>query len=115
MTRIKIGQIGIGHNHGAAKMAAVRKFPEQFDVIGYAEENEEWIKKRGELEAYRGLSRLSVDEIIVKCNKLLREYEGQTLELLKKNKTRLQKLSKYLVEQKTIVQPTLEMIDGLSE
>ena len=75
MPRIKIGQIGIGHNHGAAKMAAVRKFPEQFDVIGYAEENEEWIKKRGELEAYRGLSRLSVDEIIEKCDVVLIECD----------------------------------------
>lgn len=44
---IKIGQIGIGHNHGEAKMLAVRKFPELFEVVGYAEENEEWIKKRG--------------------------------------------------------------------
>ena len=41
---IKIGQIGIGHNHGEAKMLTVRKFPELFEVIGYAEENEEWIK-----------------------------------------------------------------------
>lgn len=62
-----------------------------------------------------GLRKDIPDEIIVKCNKLLREYEEQTLELLKKNKTRLQKLSKYLVEQRTIVQPTLEMIDSLSE
>ena len=37
--KIKIGQIGIGHNHGSAKMAAVRKFPELFEVVGYAEEN----------------------------------------------------------------------------
>ena len=27
MKKIKIGQIGIGHNHGSAKMMAVRKFP----------------------------------------------------------------------------------------
>ena len=37
MKKIKIGQIGIGHNHGEAKMQAVRKFPELFEVIGYAE------------------------------------------------------------------------------
>ena len=60
-----------------------------------------------------GLRKDIPDEIIEKCNKLLREYEEQTLELLRKNKNRLQKLSKYLVEQKTIVQPTLEMIDNL--
>ena len=33
---IKIGQIGIGHNHGEGKMRAVRKFPELFEVIDYA-------------------------------------------------------------------------------
>ena len=49
---IKIGQIGIGHNHGEAKMQAVRKISELFEVIGYAEENEEWIKKRGNLKGY---------------------------------------------------------------
>ena len=40
MKKLKIGQIGIGHNHGEAKMLAVRKFPELFEVVGYAEENE---------------------------------------------------------------------------
>ena len=39
MKKIKIGQIGIGHNHGEAKMLAVRKFPELFEVIGYAEDD----------------------------------------------------------------------------
>ena len=33
MERIKIGQIGIGHNHGAEKMTTVRKFPELFEVL----------------------------------------------------------------------------------
>ena len=64
MKRLKIGQIGIGHNHGEGKMAAFRKFPELFEVIGYAEENEESIKRRGDLAVYRDLSRKSVDEII---------------------------------------------------
>ena len=57
MKKIKIGQIGIGHNHGEGKMLAVQKFPELFEVIGYAEENEEWIKKRGNLKGYEGLNR----------------------------------------------------------
>ena len=61
---IRIGQIGIGHNHGEKKMLAVKKFPELFEVIGYAEENERWMEKRGEHKAYEGLSRMSVEEII---------------------------------------------------
>ncbi len=72
---IKIGQIGIGHNHAEAKMRAVRKFPELFEVVGYAEDNEEWIKKRGNFPAYKGLSRLSVDEIIEQCDAILVECD----------------------------------------
>ncbi len=55
MGKIKIGQIGIGHNHAEARLLAIRKFPELFEVVGYAEENEEWIKKRGEFKGYEGI------------------------------------------------------------
>ena len=72
---IKIGQIGIGHNHAEAKMRAVRKFPELFEVVGYAETDEEWVKKRGDLSAYKGLERLSVDEIIAKSDAILVECD----------------------------------------
>lgn len=72
---IKIGQIGIGHNHGEGKMLSVRKFPELFEVVGFAEDNEEWIKKRGNLKGYEGLKRYSVDELIEKCDALLIETD----------------------------------------
>ena len=72
---IKIGQIGIGHNHGEAKMLAVRKFPELFEIVGFAEENERWIEKRGDLKGYKGLKRYSVDELIDKCDALLIETD----------------------------------------
>ena len=75
MKKIKIGQIGIGHNHGSAKMAAVRKFPELFEVVGYAEENERWIEKRGNLPEYEGLTRMSVEELIPKCDALVVECD----------------------------------------
>ncbi|MBQ8559713.1 MAG: Gfo/Idh/MocA family oxidoreductase [Tyzzerella sp.] len=72
---IKIGQIGIGHNHGEAKMLAVKKFPELFEIVGFAEENEEWILKRGNLSGYQGLERLSVDEVIEKSDAVLIETD----------------------------------------
>lgn len=75
MKKIKIGQIGIGHNHGEGKMLAVRKFPELFDVIGYAEENDEWIEKRGNLSCYKDLPRLSVSEIMKKADAVLVECD----------------------------------------
>ena len=72
---IKIGQIGIGHNHGHEKMLAVKKFPELYEVIGYAEENERWIEKRGNMPGYADLKRMSVDELIEKCDALLIETD----------------------------------------
>lgn len=75
MKKIKIGQIGIGHNHGEGKMLAVQKFPELFEAIGYAEENEEWVEKRGNLPCYKDLPRLSVEEIIEKSDAILVECD----------------------------------------
>ncbi len=75
MKKIKIGQIGIGHNHGEGKMLAVQKFPELFEVIGYAEESEEWVEKRGNLPCYEYLPRLSVEEIIEKSDAVLVECD----------------------------------------
>ena len=72
---IKIGQIGIGHNHGEEKMRTVRKFPELFEVVGYAEENDEWVAKRGSLAGYQGLKRLSVDEVIAQSDAVLIETD----------------------------------------
>ena len=75
MKKIRIGQIGIGHNHGEGKMLAVQKFPELFEVIGYAEENEKWVEKRGNLPCYKDLPRLSVEEIIEKSDAILVECD----------------------------------------
>ncbi len=75
MEKIKIGQIGIGHNHGHSKMKAVRKFPELFEVIGYAEENERWVEKRGAMKGYEGLPRLSVEEILEKSDAVIVESD----------------------------------------
>ena len=51
---IKLGQIGIGHNHGEAKMKAARKFPDLFEIVGYAEENERWIESGALSRATKG-------------------------------------------------------------
>lgn len=75
MKKIKIGQIGIGHNHGEGKMLAVQKFSELFEVIGYAEENEEWVEKRGSFPCYKDLPRLSAAKIIEKADAILVECD----------------------------------------
>lgn len=73
--KIRIGQIGLGHSHGEGKMLAVRKFPELFEVVGYAEPNDEWVEKRGHSQAYADLPRLSVEELIETCDAILVESE----------------------------------------
>ena len=75
MNKIKIGQIGIGHNHGEAKMNTFRKFPELFEIVGWCEEDEEWIKKRGNLPAYQGIPRLSKEELLDTCEAMLIETD----------------------------------------
>ena len=75
MKKIRLGQIGIGHNHAEAKMYAARKFPELFEIVGYAEENPRWVEKRGDLFNYRGLPRLAVAELIEKCDAVLVESD----------------------------------------
>jgi Predicted dehydrogenases and related proteins len=62
--KIKIGQIGIGHNHGEAKMQTVRKFSSIFEVVGVAEPDEEWLKKRKTLPCYADLPFMSTEELL---------------------------------------------------
>ncbi len=76
---IKIGQIGIGHNHGSAKMKAIKKFPELFQIVGIAIESEAWEEKRGNLEDYQGLKRYTPEELIDKCDALLIESDVKEL------------------------------------
>ena len=64
MKPIKIAQIGIGHNHGDATMATMRKFPEYFDVIGVAEDDPVWYEKRKEWAPYQGLKFYTEAELL---------------------------------------------------
>lgn len=63
MEKIKIAQIGIGHNHGSEKMRALRAHSEIFDVVGVCEPDPYWRKKRGDLDVYQGLHFLAEEEL----------------------------------------------------
>ena len=39
MKKIRIGHIGIAHDHAAPVLQCVLRYPEIFEFIGYAEEN----------------------------------------------------------------------------
>ena len=71
---IKIGQIGIGHNH-SNKITAIHKFPDLFELVGYAEENEDWVAKRGDKPHFRDVPRLSVEEVLEKSDAILVETD----------------------------------------
>ena len=73
MKKLKIGQIGIGHNHGSAKMEAFRKFPDRFEIVGFSEEDPVWLRERSELPAYQGLTRMGTEELLDKCDAILVE------------------------------------------
>ena len=62
--RIKIGQIGIGHNHASAKMATFRKLADHYEVVGIVEPDPEWRKKRGKDPAYRDLTWMTEEQLL---------------------------------------------------
>ena len=64
MKKIKIGQIGIGHNHGAAKAADLRRLPELFEFVGLVipEHDSEYFSRR-DLEEYRDIPVMTEEEL----------------------------------------------------
>lgn len=62
--RIKIGQIGIGHNHASDKMATFRKLSDQYEVVGIVEPDPQWRKKRGDHSAYRDLTWMTEEQLL---------------------------------------------------
>jgi len=61
--RIKIGQLGVGHNHGAGKMEALRKLKDDFEVVGVVEPDPKWRKKREKEKAYKDLPWMTEEEL----------------------------------------------------
>ncbi len=71
--KLKIGQIGLAHNHGEGKMLAFRKFPDKFEIVGYAEDDPSWLEKRKDLPGYEGLTCFPVQELLDKCDAIVVE------------------------------------------
>ena len=63
MSKIKIGQIGIGHEHASGKMATFRQLSEFYDVVGVVEERDaEWGNRAN--KAYEGLEWMTEEELL---------------------------------------------------
>lgn len=65
MERIKIGQIGVYHEHAGAKMDALRKLPEVFEVVGVVDDRQTPAAKfaGSDLKPYEGLKWLSEEAL----------------------------------------------------
>ena len=58
--KIKIAQIGMAHAHAAGKMEAMRRFPDQFEVIGVVEPDDRLVEQ---LQDYKGVPRLKLEDL----------------------------------------------------
>lgn len=63
MKKIRIGQIGIGHNHASEKMSAMRRLSAFYEVVGVVESDPVWWEKRGNFAEYRDIPRMSEEEL----------------------------------------------------
>ncbi len=62
--RIRIGQIGTGHEHASAKMATFRKLSDQYEVVGIAESDPKLRKRHESTPAYRGLTWMTEEQLL---------------------------------------------------
>jgi hypothetical protein len=68
MKKIKIGQIGIGHNHGAQKCADCRRLTDLYEFVGVAfPECDAGFEKRVNNKEYEGLKFMSEEELLAKA------------------------------------------------
>jgi predicted dehydrogenase len=65
MKKIKIGQIGVCHEHAAGKMNSLRKIPEVFEIVGVVDDRASTAAKfaGGDLKPYENLKWMTEDEL----------------------------------------------------
>ena len=62
--RIKIGQIGTGHEHASGKMSTFRKLGDHYEVVGIAESDPALRKRHEKNPAYRDLPWMTGEELL---------------------------------------------------
>lgn len=63
-SRIKIGQIGTRHAHAGGKMATMRKFAADYDVVGVVEPDADQRKRMETTPTYRDLKWMTEEELL---------------------------------------------------
>lgn len=61
---VRVAQIGTRHAHASGKMATFRKYPDIFEVVGYAEPDPQQLDRVRSQAAYDGLPVLPVDRLL---------------------------------------------------
>ncbi len=66
MKKIKIGQIGVCHEHAPAKISTLRNMPEIFEIVGVVDDSASNAAKfgGGDLTAYDGLKWMTEEELL---------------------------------------------------
>lgn len=62
--RIKVGQIGVGHDHASGKMSTLRKLADEYDVVGVVEPDPALRKAWENHPAYRGLTWMTEEQLL---------------------------------------------------
>ena len=62
--RIKIGQIGTGHEHASGKMSTLRKLSDHYEVVGIAESDPELRKRHENHPVYQGLTWMTEEQLL---------------------------------------------------
>ncbi len=62
--KIKIGQIGVRHEHAPGKMNSLRMLSDYFEIVGIAAESPEWEEKNKGASCYDGLRWTSQEELL---------------------------------------------------
>ncbi len=66
MKKIKIGQIGVCHEHAPAKISTLRKMPEIFEIVGVVDDRDSTAANfaDGDLTPYEGLKWMTEEELL---------------------------------------------------
>lgn len=62
--KIRIGQIGVRHEHASGKMNTLKMLPQYYEIVGIAAESPEWEKKHRNDGVYKGVKWMSKEELL---------------------------------------------------
>lgn len=82
MSKIKIGQFGVGHAHAAGNMDVYRKSPD-YEVVGIAEPNEKLRRQVENSPTYKGLPWMTAEQLLNVSGLQAVAVETEPRELLK--------------------------------